>query len=164
VAQSLNNLGEIYLAQNKFSEAELLFKEARAIREKNLGADHPEVAQSLNNLGELNRLQGKFREAESFYKQALAITLWKKSPGQNNLELANSFYNLARLYSSEDKYAQAEPLFKLALTVRDKSLGTYHPDVANVLEDMVGLYKKMGKNDKAKEFEERLFAVRSKSY
>jgi len=46
---------------------------ALAIREKRLGAEHPDTAQSLNNLAELYRSQGKYEQAEPLYQRALAI-------------------------------------------------------------------------------------------
>ena len=38
-----------FTAQGKYEEALPLYKRSRAIREKVLGPDHPDVAQSLNN-------------------------------------------------------------------------------------------------------------------
>ena len=46
MAQSLNNLAELYRAQGKYAEAEPLVKRALAIWEKALGKDHPDVAGS----------------------------------------------------------------------------------------------------------------------
>jgi hypothetical protein len=40
----------VYLHQGKYAEAEGLLKRALLIREKALGASHPDVGQSLNNL------------------------------------------------------------------------------------------------------------------
>ena len=45
-------------AQGKYDEAKPNFERALAIREKALGAEHPDVAMGLNNLGML--LTGKF--------------------------------------------------------------------------------------------------------
>ena len=42
-----------FTAQGKYEEALPLYKRSRAIREKVLGPDHPDVAQSLNNEAEL---------------------------------------------------------------------------------------------------------------
>ena len=44
-----------FTAQGKYEEALPLYKRSRAIREKVLGPDHPDVAQSLNNEAELLR-------------------------------------------------------------------------------------------------------------
>ena len=61
VAQSLNNLAELYSEQGRYAEAEPLYKRSLAIDEKALGPDHPDVASSLNNLAELYRRPGPLR-------------------------------------------------------------------------------------------------------
>ena len=73
MGQTLNNLANVYRAQGKYSEAEGLFKRALAIREKALGASHPDVGQTLHNLANLYLNQGKYSEAEGLYKRALVI-------------------------------------------------------------------------------------------
>ncbi len=49
VAQSLNNLAELYRAQGRYAEAEPPYQRSLAILEKVLGPEHPHVAQSLEN-------------------------------------------------------------------------------------------------------------------
>jgi tetratricopeptide (TPR) repeat protein len=44
VAQSLNNLAELYRAQGRYTDAEPLLRRALAIWEKALGSDHPYLA------------------------------------------------------------------------------------------------------------------------
>jgi hypothetical protein len=48
---SVGNLGSLYQAQGRYSEAELLLKRALAAREKTLGPEHPDTLRSVNNLG-----------------------------------------------------------------------------------------------------------------
>ena len=57
VGESFNNLALVYRAQGKYEEAEGLFKRALAIREKALGASHPDVGQTLSNLANVYRDQ-----------------------------------------------------------------------------------------------------------
>ena len=71
VATNLSNLGWLYYAQGKYSEAEPLYKRALAIDEKALGPDHPKVAGDLNNLGMLYNAQGKYSEAEPLLQARL---------------------------------------------------------------------------------------------
>ncbi len=58
LATNLNNLGALYKIQGKLSQAVPVFQRAIAIREKALGADHPQVANSLNNLAVVYKTQG----------------------------------------------------------------------------------------------------------
>jgi tetratricopeptide (TPR) repeat protein len=59
--------------QGKYEEAEPLYRRALAVREKQLGAEHPDTALSLNNLAGLYHVQGKYEEAEPLYKRALTV-------------------------------------------------------------------------------------------
>ena len=63
----------LYKSQGKYKEAEPLYQQALALRQKLLGDDHPDVATSLNNLASLYYSQGKYKEAEPLYQQALNI-------------------------------------------------------------------------------------------
>ena len=74
--------------------------------------------------------------------------------------MAESLNNLAALYQAQGKYAAAEPLYKRALALWEKALGADHPHVATVLGNMAEFYKKIGRNDEAKGFEERAKAIR----
>jgi tetratricopeptide (TPR) repeat protein len=66
-------LAGLYDSQGKYKEAEPLYQQALALRQKLLGDDHPHVATSLNNLAGLYKSQGKYKEAEPLYQQALNI-------------------------------------------------------------------------------------------
>ena len=116
LATSLNNLGELYVAQFKFDEAEPLYKRSLAIREKALGLEHPDMAASLNNLALLYHAQGKYAEVEPLFKRSLAIR--EKALGPENSDVAISLNNLAEIYYTQSKYADAAPLFKRSLAIR----------------------------------------------
>ncbi len=73
VALLLNQLGVYLYARANYREAELLYRRSLAIREQQLGPEHPDVAESLNNLAELLRAQGKYSEAVPLCRRSLAI-------------------------------------------------------------------------------------------
>jgi tetratricopeptide (TPR) repeat protein len=58
-----------YHAQGRYADAEPLFMRL-AIREKALGADHPDVAISLSNLADFYRIQGRYADAEPLFKRS----------------------------------------------------------------------------------------------
>ena len=62
-----------YTAQGRTDEAERLYRRAVALKEKLLGADHPDVAMTLNNLAVLLKKREKYEEAAALYGRALAI-------------------------------------------------------------------------------------------
>jgi Tfp pilus assembly protein PilF len=49
-AQCLNNLATILMDQQRFDEAESLFRKALAIQQQALGADHPMTKETQANL------------------------------------------------------------------------------------------------------------------
>jgi len=160
-AEIINYLGAALLHAGQYAEAEPLFKRALAIREKALGADHPDTATSLNNLAGLYDSQGKYAEAEPLFKRALAIN--EKALGADHPDTAQSLNNLAELYRAQGKYAEAEPLYKRALAIREKSLGAEHPNVAIVLENYADLLRKMNREAEAAKLEARAKEIRAKA-
>ena len=58
--------------QDRYAEAESLFKRALEIREKAFAPEHPDIAWSLNTLGALRARQSRFAEAESLFDWPLA--------------------------------------------------------------------------------------------
>jgi len=73
LAETVNNLAELYRLQGCYREAEPLYLEALELRKSLLGDAHPDVATSLNNLAKLYQAQGQYAEAEPLYLQALDL-------------------------------------------------------------------------------------------
>ncbi|KAF0112766.1 MAG: Tfp pilus assembly protein PilF [Rhodospirillaceae bacterium] len=105
VAQSLNNLAELYRVQGLYPQAEPLSKRSLAIKEKTLGPEHLGVAISLNNLAALYRAQGFYPQAEPLYKRSLAIR--EKALGPEHPDVAGSLNNLALLYNNQNRQDDA---------------------------------------------------------
>ena len=124
----------------RYSEAEPLYEQSLAIREKVLGPNHPEVAASLNNLVLLYGKQGRYSEAIPLAQRALTID--EKEFGPDRPEVATLLNNLAELYRAQGRYADAEPFFKRSLAIREKVLGPDHLDVAASLNNLAGLISK----------------------
>jgi CHAT domain-containing protein/Tfp pilus assembly protein PilF len=63
IKRSLNNLADLYERQARYADAEPLYQRALAIRERAVGADHPDTAISANNLAFLYRAEGRVADA-----------------------------------------------------------------------------------------------------
>lgn len=72
-ATELSIQAKLYQEQGKLAEAESLFKKVLEIREKKLGAEHPDTVSMIKNLTFLYLTQYRYEEAELLYKRALAI-------------------------------------------------------------------------------------------
>ena len=57
----------------QYEKAELLYLEAKAIREKVFGKEHPTYAQNISSLASLYLEMGQYEKAEPLYRQAMEI-------------------------------------------------------------------------------------------
>jgi tetratricopeptide (TPR) repeat protein len=159
-AETYNNLALLYQTQGRYAEAEPLYLKALAIREKELGKNHPSTATSYNNLASLYKTQGRYAEAEPLYLKALAIR--EKELGENHPLTATSYNNLASLYKSQGRYAEAEPLYLKALAIREKELGENHPLTAGSYNNLAGLYESQGRYAEAEPLYLKALAISEK--
>ena len=148
--------------QAHYSEAETFYVKSLAIREQQLGSEHPEVANSLSKLAKLLRVLGRYIEAEPLSRRSL--TIWEKQLGDEHLDAATSCDDLAGLLSSQRRYDEAESLYLRALNIREKHLGTNHPHVAFVFNNLAGLYQSQRRFDEAKLHYDRALVISKKFY
>jgi tetratricopeptide (TPR) repeat protein len=59
-------------------------------------------------------------------------------------------------------YGEAEPLLKRVLAIFDKTLGHDHPDLAQSLSNLAGLYLEQGRYDEAELLLRRALAINEK--
>jgi CHAT domain-containing protein/Tfp pilus assembly protein PilF len=147
VAQSLNNLAELYRTQGRYEEAQPLYQQSLTIRREQLGERHPDVANSLNNLALLYYAQGRYGDAEPLHLQALDIR--REQLGERHPDVATSLNNLAGLYYAQGRYGDAEPLFQQVLAIWREQLGERHPRVASSLNNLAELYRAQGRDEEA---------------
>ncbi|KAG7274638.1 hypothetical protein CRUP_009681 [Coryphaenoides rupestris] len=99
----------------------------------------------------------------------LALEDLEKSSGHTHPDVATmlnilalvaaTLNNLAVLYGKRGKYKEAEPLCKRALEIREKVLGTEHPDVAKQLNNLALLCQNQGKYQEVERYYERALHI-----
>ena len=123
-------IGQLYRAQDKFSQAEDSFKKAIELNPKNDPA--------FVELGQLYLRQGKLSRAEAAFEKAIEI----------NPENKNAHLKLGRLYRNRGEFQQAEDSFKKVIEQAEDPYGkTLEPDPGNddALLDLGWLYQNQGK-------------------
>ncbi|MCC6723430.1 MAG: tetratricopeptide repeat protein, partial [Saprospiraceae bacterium] len=129
----LNNIGNIYRANQKMPEAERAYVEAlgtyRKLSEKNPDAFLPDVATTLNNLGVFYSDNQRMPEAERAYVEALGIRrkLSEKNPDAFLPDVASTLNNLGNYYRANQKMPEAERAYVEALGTYRK-LSEKNPD------------------------------------
>jgi len=160
VAQTLNNLSELYDDMGYYEKALPLYQRALEISEKVLGPEHPDVAKTLNNLALLYRHMGNYEKALPLYQRALEIS--EKVLGPENPDVATTLNNLALLYYQKGDYEKALPLYQRSLDIREKVLEPENPDVATTLNNLALLYYQIGDYKKALPLYQRSLEIREK--
>lgn len=129
VARVRNNLGLALQDLGSFAEAEAMFRRSLAIREK--GNDAALTAVGVGNLAQVIHEQGRLDEAERLYNRAL--DLFRNAGQADTVSAAKVMNNLAVLHLLKKQPDLAGPLYERALALREKALGSQHPDVATAL-------------------------------
>lgn len=162
-ANALNNLGELYRKQAKFSQADPIYVELLAIADTKLPKKRQEAAVLVNNVAAYYRDKGDYPRALELYKKALAI--WtnevKKMADPN---YAAMLAGLARVYKDQGLYTESEPLYKQALQIRESSQGADSPELAAVLDSLAGLYREEARYAESEALYRRALQIDLKAY
>jgi hypothetical protein len=67
----MNNLALALGDQDKYEEAEMMYREALVVEQRVLGKEHPDTLKSMNNLAAVLREHGKLEVAEVMAREAL---------------------------------------------------------------------------------------------
>ncbi|KAF5837470.1 hypothetical protein DUNSADRAFT_4385 [Dunaliella salina] len=127
LASCLTNLG-------KLSEAEVLYRESLASRQRVLGPEHPDSISSVNNLASCLKDQGKLSEAEVLYRESLASR--QRVLGPDHPDSINSVNNLAVCLSNQGKLFEAEVLYRESVSSLQRVLGPDHPDSISSINNL----------------------------
>jgi tetratricopeptide (TPR) repeat protein len=161
IADSLNNLAELYRMQGRYLLAKPLYLKAFNMRKSLLGESHPDIAQSLNNLATFLVTQGHYQEAEE--KLFAALNIWKQHLGEEHPEIATSLNNIAEVYREQGRYQDAEQMHLKALSMRKRLLDNEDIEIAQSLGNLAALYETQAQYSKAEELHLEALAIRKKT-
>ncbi|RYP53741.1 hypothetical protein DL768_001341 [Monosporascus sp. mg162] len=171
--RSIDNLALILRSQRKYQEAEMMYRQALALREKMLGEiqrggdDAPastgtqgKSASSMNNLALVLDGQGKRDIAEKMHRQTLEIR--EKTLGPEHPDTLTSTDNLALVLGSRGHYDIAEKIHRQTLETRKKVLGPEHPDTLTRIDNLALVLSGRGKCEVAEKMHRRTLELREK--
>jgi CHAT domain-containing protein/Tfp pilus assembly protein PilF len=147
--------------QGKLDDALPLAERSLAIREKELGPEHPDVATSLFSLANIYSDKGDFPKAEEFYLHALDVR--KKALGPEHVSVSAILNNLGILYKDRGDYAKAETFLQQALDIREKTLEPDHLLIASVLNNLAVIAHVKGDDTRAEALDTRVLEIREKA-
>jgi tetratricopeptide (TPR) repeat protein len=152
-AESLGNLGRIYLARNDGRKALPIFQRAMEIVESHrAGNDMPFIRALLDRAaGSVNL--GHAADALSDIQRAAAIeSSLRDPPPQLEIDLQ---VTSALAYTQMARRAEAETCLNAALQISEAHYGPDHPVVAFVLRNWDAILRKFGRKAEASKYRER---------
>ena len=141
-ANALNLVANIHTGKQDYAKADSLYQRALEIREKVLGAGHPDVAASCIDMARFYSLTEDTAKTESFALRA--VTIREKTLDTNHFYTGYALLDYGRYLFDAEKYAEAEEMLKRALFILEKSLNEDHPQYAMTLHSLGFLYDTTG--------------------
>ena len=154
----LHNAGHYLWQLAEHDQARLLHERALAIREADLGPDHPDVASSLSSLARVLGDLSDLHTAHALLERALAIRQVQRGP--DHPDTARSLTNLARLIHSQGDLKTARRLLEQALAIFEANLGADHPDSSWAMSSLAAVLRGQGELDHARSLLERVLTIR----
>lgn len=157
LGKTYHRLGSTYLAWGKLEESEPLLRKALKLNSNALGSENPELLKTLNNLGKLYMAQGNWTNAKPMLTRAVSIG--EESLGKTHPELIVPLINLGILHYEQAKFDEAEEYWEDALVVAQMNNNAKQ---IVIMENMIELYKKTGRDKEAEEMTQRVAILAKK--
>ncbi len=139
-------LGQMYMNQGHFKEAEVHLKREYERDQARYGKDSPLVSISIFDFARVLYKQGKYEQAEPLFKRAIAID--SKAGADMVSQLAYDLESLGRLYYHQGRFAEADSLYKRSIAMQEK-LGVDLDDMAFSFNYLADLYADEGRYSEA---------------
>jgi serine/threonine-protein kinase len=161
VAQTLDDLGEALMKQDKLTEAEAKLREALEQRRALFADRNAATAESIDHLAEVLVERDQLDAAEPLYREALVAR--SALFGDQDALTAQSLNHLGLLLWRKGKYDEAEPLYRQALAIQEKRLGPDHPETAETVHNLAQTQYSRGKLDESEALFRRALAAKRKT-
>lgn len=141
------------------AEAQALYEEVLAVRERVLGPDHLETADICNNLGYFIAFHGSLYERARHYLER-AVDIRRRIPGLSSGDTARSLRNLGYAYYRLGRYRAARRYLRLALRIFEAMPESYQIARAQTLMHLGEVLLAEGQPAEAQALFEQMLALR----
>lgn len=132
------NVGELYLEQGKYAQAEPYYARATDEIVKKYGAEHLEVCRWRERQAGLYHSWGQLSKAEAMCQQNLQVV--EAHYGKDHIELADRLNALAIVQAALNRNTEAEKNGLRALAIKEAALGAQHKDLVHLLTSVATNY------------------------
>ncbi len=155
------SLAESLVREQRFEEAESLYRILLAVLEKTKGPTNPEILKVTLPLADVYRLQNKLAQAEPLLFRSLELQTQLLGPTHTSLSL--TLEKIGDLFALKESYAEAERYFHNAYSIAENSDPPERICIAIVCTKLADVYTKQQKFGQADHFRQVAGKERQKS-
>ncbi len=127
------------------------------LRQRVLGAEHPDTITAMNNLAFCTDSQGEHEEAEALYRQVLVLR--QRLLGAEHLDTFSTVFYLAACIGAQGQHDEAERLQRQALELYERALGAEHPDTITCISNLANCIDSQGQHAEAEPLYRQVLAL-----
>jgi tetratricopeptide (TPR) repeat protein len=160
-AQLLNQIAYYLRERARYAEAEVLYRQALALRQQLLGEEHLDTAQSYYNLARLYFDTARHEDAESLYRQSLSIR--RTLLGNEHVLVAQTLNSIAlTLWCWNVRFEEAEQLYAEALAIFERTIGQESVLTAHCMNNLALLQLTLARYEEAERLNQQVLAIRER--
>ena len=145
-------------ARGRYQEAEQLFRQVLAARERVLGDAHADTLATRNEVAWMLGQQGRYKEAEELYRQVLAAR--ERVLGDAHPNTLTTRSAVAWMLGERGQYQEAEQLYRQVLEVSERVLGDAHPNTVTTRSAVAWILGERGHYQEAEQLYRQVLAAR----
>ena len=153
IAEPLNNLAAICLAQGSKDFAVVFFERARLIIEKYSGRESVRVARALENLAMAHFGAGNRDASEKLFLEAIKIR--EKTGKTETIEASQALEGLGALYEVSERFSEAARVYLESLRIRERLFGPTDRRLTNLLHKSACVLEQNRRVDEAMKYRAR---------
>jgi tetratricopeptide (TPR) repeat protein/tRNA A-37 threonylcarbamoyl transferase component Bud32 len=161
-AELLVTVGKTYSGIGAYGPAEALLARAVELRQRDLGAEHPDTLSAQRDLADTYQSAWKLPEAIELYSKVRGVQ--EKAANIDDPEALSTLQGLAGAYFAAGRLSEAIELYERVRDARIKLLGAEHRDTLATLNNLASIYMEAGKMPQAVELSERVHAAALRSF
>ena len=158
-AWALNDHGAVYLAEGQKETALAALGQALSLKQKALGAEHPDVGVSEGNVAIVLANLNRYEEAKLHIDRALAIM--QKGLGGRHPELAVHLGNDGEILNALGRFSDARRSFEMARAIWERELGPENRSLPDALTGIGVSFLLEGNPQRAVGVLEHAFKIRT---
>eukprot|EP00929_Paragymnodinium_shiwhaense_P119850 TRINITY_DN91764_c0_g1_i1.p1 TRINITY_DN91764_c0_g1~~TRINITY_DN91764_c0_g1_i1.p1 ORF type:complete len:761 (+),score=99.91 TRINITY_DN91764_c0_g1_i1:100-2382(+) len=159
LASLLHSMGTAYTAHADSRQALSCLRRALTIWSHIYGEEHAESAKTLSALGVVRVRDGEFHEAFEYFWQALK---YYEAYEPDSLDASNTLQQIAGVYGKLGEMSEALECYSRAQTIRERELGSDHPEVASTLHNLGVVLEKLSDHGEALDSLHRALMIRER--